>query len=184
MATARAAAIDEALAQGLLTTEEAEQLQNAPAFGRRGAGPRVDGEMVGLMQEIFSREDVHAVIADVLDISVEELQAALDAGTRLPDLADQYDVELEEIRDAVDAARSAAIDAAEADGTITSEQAEQLRQGPGGFGPHGGFGPGNGDCDGGMNGNAGPRGHRGGGPRGGGNGTFGPQNGGGNGQGA
>jgi uncharacterized protein (DUF433 family) len=181
MATARTAAIEEAVAQGLLTAEEAEQLQNAPAFGRRGPGPRVDSEMVGLMQEIFSRDDVHAVIADVLGITVDELEAAFAAGTRLPELADQYDVELSDVHDAVGAARNAAIDAAEAEGTITAEEAAQLRDlpGPRGFGP-GGFGPGPGECDGPMNGPHGPRGHRGGGPRGGaGNGTFGPQNGGG-----
>ncbi|MCA9900556.1 MAG: hypothetical protein H6654_06825 [Ardenticatenaceae bacterium] len=103
-------------------------------------------ELRELGKEIFSRDDAQAVIAEQLGLTVEELAAAHDEGTRLSDLAEQQGVDLETVMTAVSDARTAAIEAAVADGTITQDQADILlsHDGPGfggrGHGGHGGRG--------------------------------------------
>ncbi|VAW30660.1 hypothetical protein MNBD_CHLOROFLEXI01-5184 [hydrothermal vent metagenome] len=116
-------------------------------------------ELRGVAKDIFGREDAQAVIADTLGLTVEELSAAREVGTRLPELVEAQGGDMETVITAVTDARTAAINQAVADGTITQEQADLLlsQEGPK-------FG--------------GPRGH--GGPRGGGQhggGQFGPSNG-------
>lgn len=103
-------------------------------------------ELRELGKEIFSRDDAQAVIAEQLGLTVEELAAAHDEGTRLSDLAEQQGVDLETVMTAVSDARTAAIEQAVADGTITQDQADILlsQDGPGfggrGHGGHGGRG--------------------------------------------
>ncbi|WP_420643570.1 hypothetical protein [Candidatus Leptofilum sp.] len=119
-------------------------------------------ELRGLPQEIFSRDDAQAVIAEALGLTVEELTAARDDGTRLPELAEEQGVDMETLMTAVSDARTAAIEAAVADGIITQEQADILLSHEGrGFGRRG-------------HGHGGHGGPRGGGPRG---GSFGSGNG-------
>jgi hypothetical protein len=118
-------------------------------FGRRGLhfgrGPGV-----GLVDPA----EMHAAIASTLNMSVDELEAALAEGTPLVVLAEQQGVEIEVVREAMEAVRVAAINEAVAAGTITQEQADWMleragapgpcRQGQGaaGLGPgFGGFGP-------------------------------------------
>ena len=115
----------------------------------------------GLARDIFNREDAQAVIAEALGLTVEELAAAHEDGTRLPELADEQGVDMETVMTAVSDARTAAFEQAVADGLLTQEQADQLlsQRGPR-FGGHGGHG-----------------GPRGGGPRGGGFQGGGPQGG-------
>lgn len=102
-----------------------------------------------LAQDIFSRDDAQAVIAETLGLTVEDLAAAKDEGTRLSDLAEQQGVDLETVMTAVSDARTAAIEAAVADGTLTQDQADSLLSqdghffgghGHGGRGGHGGHG--------------------------------------------
>lgn len=117
-------------------------------------------ELRGIAQDIFNRDDAQAVIAETLGLSVEELVAARDEGTRLPELAEEQGIDMETLMTAVDEARTAAFDQAVADGLLTQEQADLLlsQRGPrfgghgrpGGPGMHGGprggnFGPGNGN---------------------------------------
>ncbi|MCB8975885.1 MAG: hypothetical protein H6657_00460 [Ardenticatenaceae bacterium] len=108
-------------------------------------------ELRALGKEIFSRDDAEAAIAEALGLTVEDLAAAKDEGTRLTDLAEQQGVDMETVMTAVTDARTAAIEAAVADGTITQEQADILLSqdghffggghgGPGGRGMHGGHG--------------------------------------------
>jgi hypothetical protein len=126
-------------------------------------------ELRGLAKEIFSRDDAQAIIAEQLGLTVEELAAAKDEGTRIFDLAEAQGVDMETVITAVSDARTAAIEAAVADGTITQAQADILlsHDGPG-FGGRG---------HGGRGGHGGQGGH--GGPRGGGfdngNSSFAPQ---------
>jgi uncharacterized protein (DUF433 family) len=122
----RAEAIDQALADGLITAEQAERLLNqdgrpGPGGGRRGP-------------QIFDREAMEAATADALGISVEELQAAREEGTTIPELAEELGVDMANVQAAVQAAREDAINQALADGTITAEQAERLLNGE--CGPH------------------------------------------------
>ena len=117
-----------------------------------------------LARDIFSRDDAQSVIAETLGLTVEELAAAREDGTRVSDLAEEQGIDRETLMTAVSEARTAAFEQAVADGLLTQEQADQLLSQDGRF--FGGHGHG---------GHGGPRGGgpRGGGPRGGGPGQFG-----------
>ncbi|MFQ5420214.1 MAG: hypothetical protein ACE5EY_07615 [Anaerolineae bacterium] len=134
---AQVEAINQAVADGDLTQEEADQIL-------------ANMELRSLMRDIFGPEEATAATAAALGISVEELQAAHEDGARLPELADELGVDMADVRDAVQTAREDAINQAVADGLITQEQADQALSHPGnGFGGHGrrdGHGPGG--CDG------------------------------------
>lgn len=122
-------ALDYAVEQGELTQEQADLIR-----AHR------------IMKDYF---DPEAVLAEQLGITVEELQAAHEDGTLRDLLAD---LDRDALRDAMDAAWNAAIDQAVADGAISADIADQLRdRGPavgGKFGPghgrggHGHGGPG------------------------------------------
>jgi len=89
-------------------------------------------------------------------MTVEEFEAAQEAGKRLPEIAEEQDVEVTAVAEAVKAAFEEAVAQAVADGAITQEQADQLLSREGNFR------------------NGGPRqGDRRGGPRGGGKGSSG-----------
>ena len=110
-------------------------------------------ELRGLAKEIFSREDAQAVVAETLGLTVEELAAAREDGTRLPDLAEEQGVDIETVMTAVSDARTAAIEQAVAEGTITQEQADLLLSHEGcGFGGRGHHGRGGGPRGGGFRG--------------------------------
>ena len=122
------------------TDSETDDAQTAPdaenGFGR--------GNRHGL--GIFDREAMKEVVADALGITVEELEAAKEDGTRLSELAEELGVPIEDVEAAVEAARAEAVAQAVEDGTITQEQADQILSGE--------------FC------NKGNRGNRGNGPRG------------------
>ena len=132
-------AVNDALAAGTITQEQADML--IARGGRFAMGPMDGHGDKGLMETIFNRDAVQAVIADTLGMTVEELEAAHADGQRLPEIADAQGVTMEAIQTAVEAARTAAIEDALAAGTITQEQADSLLSHPwqpGGHGPHGG----------------------------------------------
>lgn len=76
-------------------------------------------------------------IADALGVSVEELQAAKEDGTARQ-LVEDSGVDMETLQAARDAAREEMISQALADGVITEEQAQMLREHQGRPGGHGG----------------------------------------------
>ncbi len=97
--------------------------------------------------------DRQAITADILGLTVEELQAAHEEGKTLRDLLDEAGITAAEFAEQMQARVEAIIDQAVADGLITAEQAEQLknrfghagpgmRGRPGGPGGRGGIGPG------------------------------------------
>jgi hypothetical protein len=143
-ADAQAAALAQAVEDGLLTQEQADQMQNFAD----GHGGHFFGDVKG------------EYLADALGISVEDLQAA-EQEARASLLADaveagvltQEQVDLMTAREAINpylpdafaAAYEDAINQALADGVITQEQADLLlenapTQGPGGPGFNDGFG--------------------------------------------
>jgi hypothetical protein len=117
-------------------------------FGERGpggpGGPRGGRVLDGAALE---------AVAGVLDMSTDELSAALEGGKTLQELADEAGVDMQEIRDALSAVREESmrerIAQALEDGSITQEHADWLLEGldkgflagPGfGFGGHFGKG--------------------------------------------
>jgi hypothetical protein len=104
-------------------------------------------------QAIHSYIDRQALIAQALGMTVEELQAADEAGTRIPDLLEEKGLSEEEFQTAMQAAYEAAVNQAVADGVISQAQAELLLSQEagmghgmfpgmrGGRGGHGEFGP-------------------------------------------
>jgi hypothetical protein len=104
---ARAAALQQAVEEGLITQEQADRMAARIA----GRGFHLHGFRGGSI-------DGQALLADALNISVEQLEAAMET------------------------ARDTALAAAVAEGRITQEQADQLQNGERFFGPggHRGFG--------------------------------------------
>jgi hypothetical protein len=185
-------AVAQALADGLITEEQAEAILSGEEFGRglrgldfhkhgeRGEGDELlaaelgitvaeleaaketareaalaqaitDGlitqEQVDLMaagQALREYLDQDAVLADLLGLTVEELEAAKEGGS-IRDLIEASGLTQEEIMTAMQEARETAVAQAVADGVITQEQADQLQamSGHGDFGgPRGGHGRG------------------------------------------
>jgi hypothetical protein len=114
------AALDAAVANGDITQEQADLMQ-----ARRALKEAIDPE---------------ALTAQVLGISVDELQTAREAGTTREELLENAGLTAEEFRTALQSAYEAAVQQAVEDGVITQEQADQILANGGGFGP--GFGPG------------------------------------------
>ena len=140
LSEAKANALNAAVDEGLLTAEQAEQIQSREGRkGRRGGG----GNRLG---GIIDRAEVQQTLAGILGISVEELEAAREDGTKLPELIEELGLDAEEVKAEMQAAREAAIQQAVEDGTITQEQADELLSGEGrggrGHGGQGGRGQG------------------------------------------
>ena len=107
---------------------------DTPLHGGRGPGGR------GLSDEAL------AAVAEVLDMTADEVTAALQSGKTLADLAEEAGVDIEDVRTAIQAVRETEmrerIAQAVEDGTITQEHADWLIEGldkgflngPGGFG--------------------------------------------------
>jgi hypothetical protein len=131
-------AIDEALADGEITPEQAERLgefrANPRGFGRFGGAEGFDREAFeGLRAASMAVQvDRLAVFADVLGLTTDEVEAAIEDHS-IRDLL--TDVDPVVLAAALVDAQDAAIDAALTGGDITAEQAELLRDsGAGGFG--------------------------------------------------
>ncbi|RMF00169.1 MAG: hypothetical protein D6768_13405, partial [Chloroflexi bacterium] len=107
--------------------------QGRPGFGGPG-GP-------GGPPPFVDRDTMDAALADALGISVDELRTQLDSGKTVRQIIEDSGVDPQTVRDAMDAARDAALDQAVADGKLTQEQADQIRErGPKGH-PGGPGGP-------------------------------------------
>ena len=123
---ASAEAIDDAVAAGSITSAQADNLRDlasgSPSFGHFGAGRGEFRALRGLHGVLDV--DVTTVYADVLGISVEQVEQARADGT-LRDLVEDADRVV--LTAALADARDVAIDQALADGEITAEQAELLR---------------------------------------------------------
>lgn len=134
---AKEAALEQAVADGVITAEQAELMQ-----AREALKGYIDREVL---------------LANVLGISAEELAATHADGIRSTDLLEELGMTVTEAQAALQAAHDAAIAQAVADGVITQAQADQLSANAG-LGSRGGFelggrgGRGHGgsghDCDG------------------------------------
>jgi hypothetical protein len=123
-------ALDQAVAEGFITEEEAELMKSRHT----------------LMQYI----DKHELLAAALGIDVADLETARQDGKSMADLLDELGMEAADVRDAMQAAYEDAVQQAVDDGIITDVQAEEILENGfaarmfgkrgGGFGQRGGFG--------------------------------------------
>ncbi|MCB0076484.1 MAG: hypothetical protein KDD73_03605 [Anaerolineales bacterium] len=116
--TARQNMLDQAVADGRLTEEQAANIQAREA-----------------LEDYI---DAQAITQSVLGMTQEEIQAARDAGQRMDDILAEAGFDRESFRAAVEAKVDEAVQQAVADGVITQAQADQFAARPG---PFGGFGP-------------------------------------------
>ncbi len=148
--TAGAAALEQAVADGLITQEQADEIASGSGRGLHNFMPRAAQE---------NAIDFEALLADALGISVDDLQAAREtvAEARLAEMVESGRITQEQAdmmrarqavneyvdHDAIQAmiqeAYETAVQQALDNGDITQEQADQLLSGEHTFGP-GGFG--------------------------------------------
>jgi len=108
------------------TTTAYADSSNLPApFGGRGpGGPHGGHSLDGAALE---------VAAGVLNMSTDDLSAALEGGQTLKDLADTAGVDIQDVKDAISAVRAdsmrESITQAVEDGTMTQERADWLLEG-------------------------------------------------------
>ena len=162
--TAQQQVLDEAVTEGWLTEEQAARMSEhmgqgfagSGMWGQRGAmmgrgarwGQR--GGMMGGGAMMAGSQSLLAVAAEELDMSSEELVAALQDGQTIADLATARGVELQAIADAFIATRAEWLAQAVADGRMTQAQADamlahmetQVLEHLNGELPFGGMGPG------------------------------------------
>lgn len=118
---AHEAALEQAVAEGVVTAEQAELIKARQA----------------LMQYIDKEE----MLATALGITTEELEAARQEGKSLPYLFGELGLDPADIKDAMQSAYEDAVQQAVNDGFITDSQAEMLQEyglGSRGFGMRGG----------------------------------------------
>ena len=135
--------LDEAVADGVLTEDQAEKMQERlaeqPGAGMMGPGMRGGRGMggQGMMGGIGGRgmmggmggSRLLTTAADKLGMSLDDLQAALQDGKTIAGLAEEKGVDIQTIIDAYLAEVKSDLDQAVADGKITQEQADaQLEQ--------------------------------------------------------
>lgn len=118
-AAASSAALDRAVAEGLLSEDQAELMKARSA-----------------LKQAIDRDEL---LAQALGISADELQAARDDGQKLWTLLDDLGLDSEEFRQALQAAYESAVGQAVLDGVITQDQADQFLSGDRIFGGRPGF---------------------------------------------
>ena len=120
--TARQAALEQALAEGRITQEQVDRMLS--------------------LQAVRSYVERDVLLAEVLDMSLAELQAALEDGATLSTLMADQGLDAAALREALTEAHKEALAQAVVDGVITQEQADALEDGCGrGLMPGGRFAP-------------------------------------------
>jgi hypothetical protein len=107
--------------------------------------------MMQAMQALHTYIDREALTAQVLGMSVDELQAARQDGKTMADLLEEKGMTQAEFEEALTTAKEAAIAQAVTDGVITQAQADAIQSNTGPMGGLGDFGRG------GPGGRGGPR---------------------------
>lgn len=124
METAFSSAITEAQESGLITAEQATQLQARGFQFQHGGRPH--GGPGGHLGQILPEGTMLQITADALGISVEELQAAHESGQRLPELVEELGLEMDTVQANIQTGLQAAIAQAVTDGTLTQEEADAI----------------------------------------------------------
>ena len=129
---------------GVVGAQNPDPTNPTPGWGRgRMGGGMMVGEGYGPMHEYMQ-----AALADQLGITVDELNAAHADGKTFWQVAEDKGFTVEQSQQMMLDARTTALDAMVADGTITQEQADWMKQRGGMMGGGRGMGPGG--CHGGS----------------------------------
>jgi uncharacterized protein YidB (DUF937 family) len=121
--------VEQALADGAITQEQADLIleRGVPMFGRGGPGKHGGGfGGFGLRGDGVLQPYVESAVAEILGMTVEELQAAKEDGTRIVDLIEAAGLAPDEFQTAMEAALPGIVEQALADGVITQAQADYL----------------------------------------------------------
>jgi hypothetical protein len=121
----------QAVADGVLTQEQADQINERLAgHGPGGRGPVPFGDSE---QAEAYREQMHSAVASALGLSIDELDAAIAEGQTLAQIAEAQGVDLQTVHDATAAARKEAmrqgIEQAVEEGQLSREQADWMLRG-------------------------------------------------------
>ncbi len=127
LSNVREAAVEAAVADGVLTSEQAEWILSRASGGPMYAGADAAGQgaMASLGDNVL-QPYMDQALADVLGITAEELQALQDAGISLGMYAQSLGMSKEDLQALLANVRETAIDAAVADGALTPEQADHI----------------------------------------------------------
>jgi hypothetical protein len=123
---AREQVADEALAEGWLTEEQAAQMKERmeQGFGARGMGKGFMGPRGGFMGR--GGDSIIGLIAEELDLSVQDLVAELQDGKTLGELASEKGVDVEAVTAKYLAQLEEKLKQAVEDGKITQNQADYM----------------------------------------------------------
>jgi hypothetical protein len=132
MKEAFTSAIDQALAEGAISQDEADQMLaqieqpgEGPMVAFGGRGMRGDFPFGDREAGIF-QEYMEPALAEALGVSLEELQSMKVEGLNLKDYAEEQGLTDEELHNLMVEVYTNAINAALKDGAITQEQADRL----------------------------------------------------------
>ncbi len=125
LADAREAAIEAAVADGVLTPEKAEWILSRAQAGF-GQGMAYAEQAWTAPKDGVLKAYMDQALADVLGITAEELQTLQDAGIPLGLYAQSLGMSKEDLKALLADVREAAIEAAVADGALTPEQADHI----------------------------------------------------------
>ncbi|MFZ6028572.1 MAG: hypothetical protein ACOYYS_12720 [Chloroflexota bacterium] len=115
---ARQAVLEQAVADGAITQEQADALAERRLAGRPTHAGGADSPLRDYMQ---------AALADAFGLTVDELDALEADGKTLKDVAIEQDLSVADYKAKKEAARQAALEQAVADGAITQEQADAMQ---------------------------------------------------------
>ena len=119
---ARQEVIEQAVADGEITQEQADRLLIGEHLEWPGRGSFDRRMGWGCADE----DTQHAALAEALGMTVEELEAELAEGKTLRDLVDELGVDMDDVWDALQEARDAALQGAVEEGSLTQEQADWM----------------------------------------------------------
>lgn len=123
--TAQGQVLDEAVAEGWLTEDQAERMREQMAEGNWGAMRGVMGRNAQFMRQAAGRTFINTA-AEALDMTPQDLLAALREGQSIADIAAEQGVDTQVIVDAQLAQIQERLDQAVADGKITQQRADWM----------------------------------------------------------
>ena len=119
---ARDQMIDDAVADGQLTQEQAARLKSKDVGAARGLALGRGGALLHALNA------VRGAGAEAIGVPREELSQELRAGKSLAEIAGENNIDRDDLEERLRKSLGAAIDKAEAEGHVTADQASRLKQ--------------------------------------------------------